>query len=95
MGYVGNAIEPITGFESQEYPIPVNTNRADHYLDNADFTPHCMCANQESKSGGYDDKTDYSKSKLARSFCSKIVIMLCRLGVLAFREPHFPLREQD
>eukprot|EP00971_Amphidinium_carterae_P350217 6491439-Amphidinium_carterae.2 len=52
---------------------------------------HIACANQESKSGVYDDNTDYSKSKLARPFCSKIVIMLCRLEVLAFRDPHSTL----
>mmetsp|Transcript_39148 Transcript_39148/g.90405 ORF Transcript_39148/g.90405 Transcript_39148/m.90405 type:complete len:150 (+) Transcript_39148:330-779(+) len=107
--YVGNANESITWFESQGYPIPANTNPADHCLDivNADFTPQegvkklldgweANSANQETKSGGYDeDKTDYGKSKLARPFCPKIAIMLCCMGVLAFRDPYSSLREQD
>jgi len=43
---------------------------------------------KESKSDGYDeDNTHYSKSKRARPFCSQIVIMLRRQGLLAFRDP--------
>jgi len=48
-------------------------------------------ANQKSMSGGYDkDKTDCSKSELARPFCSQIVIMICRQGVITFRENRDP-----
>eukprot|EP00971_Amphidinium_carterae_P339755 6477737-Amphidinium_carterae.1 len=84
--YVGNANESIKWFGSQGYPIPENTNPADHCLDivNADFTPEegvkklldeweANGMNKDVKSRGYDkDKTDYSRAQLARPFCSQI-----------------------